>query len=77
MEGVMSTKRRDDELAKQVDRIRRETGLEEKLERYRDRRRAYDSTVRGPAPAPSVPPAQRESRVLRQGSRNFSGDALF
>jgi hypothetical protein len=79
MEGTTVMETREDELLKQAERLGRESGLEEKLERYRDRRRAYEETVRGPATAPSLPatPRDREVAASRRESRGSTGDGLF
>src|SRR4051794_35978982 len=61
MEAVMEQE--DRVLLEQIDELRQGSGLEEKLERYRDRREAYEGTVRGREsdPAPALP-------VTREGS---------
>jgi hypothetical protein len=81
MRGVMMERNRDAELTEQVERVRRDTNLEEKLARYRERRESYEDRFRSSdKQAPSVP-VQRESAEgrtkSRRGARGFAGDGLL
>ena len=72
----MVRKRQD--LLKQAERVGRESGLGEKLTKYREQRRAYEGAIRGTEQkGPSLPVKREAGGSPRGGAKGFVGDGLF
>lgn len=80
-EGVMA-KRREVDVLKQAERLGRESGLDQKLARYRERRRTYQETFRTPEKhTPGLPlqrPGAKDAPARdRRRAKGSVGDGLF
>jgi len=70
--------RKRQDLLKEAERVGRQSGLGEKLTKYREQRRAYEGAIHGnERKGPSLPMQREADASPRGGAKGSVGDGLF